>query len=288
MIHCHGCGQQIHETAPVCPKCGAPQNIFSTENIPAGVKGWSWGAFLLNWIWAIGNKTWIGLLALVPVIGLGICIWLGIQGREMAWKNKQWKNLEHFNRVQKKWSQWAVGIVIVCLVIGAAGAVYQAYEEKLNQAAFAAAQMQMRIELEAAQAKLEKEEQEVRAKAAKEQSESLQVHLFFDGGDSTNPTVTEALDFNATKTATFCYDTQAINKIQLSGIQKSLTLILLEISNEENPRVLKKFEGIDVNGNTTVDKKTINIEDGPGSYEIKIIKNNNVLFNGIITSQGCT
>ena len=34
--------------------------------IPPGVAGWSWGAFLLNWIWAIGNRTWIGLLALVP------------------------------------------------------------------------------------------------------------------------------------------------------------------------------------------------------------------------------
>ena len=34
--------------------------------IPDGVKGWSWGAFLLNWIWAIGNSTWIGLLCLIP------------------------------------------------------------------------------------------------------------------------------------------------------------------------------------------------------------------------------
>lgn len=24
-VHCRGCGQQIHETAPTCPKCGAPQ-----------------------------------------------------------------------------------------------------------------------------------------------------------------------------------------------------------------------------------------------------------------------
>lgn len=25
MIHCRGCGKQIHETAPSCPHCGAPQ-----------------------------------------------------------------------------------------------------------------------------------------------------------------------------------------------------------------------------------------------------------------------
>jgi len=29
--------------------------------IPEGVKGWSSGAFFLGWIWAIGNKTWMGL-----------------------------------------------------------------------------------------------------------------------------------------------------------------------------------------------------------------------------------
>lgn len=26
-VHCRGCGHQIHETAPTCPKCGAPQSV---------------------------------------------------------------------------------------------------------------------------------------------------------------------------------------------------------------------------------------------------------------------
>ncbi|MDP9996470.1 hypothetical protein J2W28_006951 [Variovorax boronicumulans] len=26
-VHCRGCGVQIHETAPTCPKCGAPQHL---------------------------------------------------------------------------------------------------------------------------------------------------------------------------------------------------------------------------------------------------------------------
>lgn len=25
-VHCRGCGHQIHETAPTCPKCGAPMS----------------------------------------------------------------------------------------------------------------------------------------------------------------------------------------------------------------------------------------------------------------------
>ncbi len=78
---------------------------------PPGVKGWSWGAFLLNWIWSIGNKTWIGLLALIPYVGFIVGIYLGIKGRELAWRNKRWDSLEHFNRVQRQWSMWALIIV---------------------------------------------------------------------------------------------------------------------------------------------------------------------------------
>jgi uncharacterized membrane protein YgcG len=39
-----------------------------------------------------------------------VAFWLGFKGREMAWKARQWESLDHFNRVQRKWSRWAVGI----------------------------------------------------------------------------------------------------------------------------------------------------------------------------------
>ena len=91
--------------------------------IPEGVKGWSWGAFMLNWIWAIGNKTWIGLLTFVPYIGFIMAIILGVKGREWAWQNKQWDSLEHFNRVQRKWSFWGIIIFVGSIVLGIAAAV---------------------------------------------------------------------------------------------------------------------------------------------------------------------
>lgn len=34
-VHCRGCGTQIHETAPTCPKCGAPQNIGNARLVAA-------------------------------------------------------------------------------------------------------------------------------------------------------------------------------------------------------------------------------------------------------------
>ena len=85
---------------------------------PPGIKGWSWGAFLLNWIWAIGNRTWIGLLAIVPYIGFIMVFYLGFKGREMAWRNKRWDSIDEFNRVQKKWSKWGVILVVGIMGIG--------------------------------------------------------------------------------------------------------------------------------------------------------------------------
>lgn len=91
--------------------------------IPGGVKGWSWGAFLLNWIWSIGNRTWIGLLALVPYAGFIMAIVLGIKGREWAWRNKRWDSLDHFTRVQRRWSLWALILVGGSMLLGILAAI---------------------------------------------------------------------------------------------------------------------------------------------------------------------
>jgi uncharacterized membrane protein YvbJ len=31
MVFCRGCGKEIHESAPTCPHCGAPQGIASNQ-----------------------------------------------------------------------------------------------------------------------------------------------------------------------------------------------------------------------------------------------------------------
>ncbi|MGD0016722.1 MAG: hypothetical protein ABSC38_04290 [Verrucomicrobiia bacterium] len=91
--------------------------------IPDGVKGWSWGAFLLNWIWGLFNKTYIALLCLVPYVGFIMVIVLGVKGREWAWRNRKWESVEHFNSVQKKWSYWGVAIFCVAFFAGFLAAI---------------------------------------------------------------------------------------------------------------------------------------------------------------------
>ncbi len=84
-------------------------------NIPKGVKGWSWGAFFLSWIWALGNRVWIGLLAIIPVVNIVMAVILGIKGREWAWKTNRWSTLDEFNKSQRNWS--LAGWIIFSLLI---------------------------------------------------------------------------------------------------------------------------------------------------------------------------
>jgi hypothetical protein len=73
--------------------------------VPPELQGWNWGAFLLTWIWGIGNKVWLALLALIPIpiAGLAVAIVLGVKGNEWAWQSKKWDSIEQFRRTQRTW-----------------------------------------------------------------------------------------------------------------------------------------------------------------------------------------
>jgi hypothetical protein len=44
-------------------------------------------------------------------------IWLGMKGREMAWKNDVWESAEHFNRVQRRWSQCGLVVTVIGVIV---------------------------------------------------------------------------------------------------------------------------------------------------------------------------
>lgn len=82
--------------------------------VPPQVRGWNWGAFLLNWIWGIGNSTYIALLMFVPLVNLVMPFVLGAKGSEWAWRNRTWRSVEQFKSAQRKWA-WS-GLVVVLLM----------------------------------------------------------------------------------------------------------------------------------------------------------------------------
>jgi hypothetical protein len=85
--------------------------------VPREVAGWNWGAFLLSFIWSIGNNVWIGLLSLIPYAGIIMFIVLGVKGNEWAWQNKRWDSIEHFKRTQRKWRNWGLALLAIGLSI---------------------------------------------------------------------------------------------------------------------------------------------------------------------------
>lgn len=94
------------------------------------LKDFNWGAFLLSWIWGVGNKSYITLISLpiglicgfIPIIGpaiiLGLCIWFGIMGNRWAYANKEWENIDSFIAIQKKWAIAGLIAFVLCFIIG--------------------------------------------------------------------------------------------------------------------------------------------------------------------------
>ncbi len=82
--------------------------------VPPELKGWNWGAFLLNWIWGIGNSTYIAFLMFVPLVNIVMFFMLGAKGNEWAWRNRTWRDIEHFKQTQRKWRN--AGLILLFVV----------------------------------------------------------------------------------------------------------------------------------------------------------------------------
>ena len=85
--------------------------------IPPEIDRWNWGAFLLNWIWGVGNNTFIALLMFVPLVNLVMPFVLGAKGSRWAWRNGRWDNVEHFKRVQRLWAIWGSVIWLASITL---------------------------------------------------------------------------------------------------------------------------------------------------------------------------
>lgn len=122
------------------------QNYGQTENtsgmkgaVPTELQGgWNWGAFAFGWIWLFNHKLpllAVGVLALniteralsrsgqegpsliLSLALLGVAIYLGIVGNRLGWQNRRFDSVEDFKACQRVWMRWAIGFLIVFLLI---------------------------------------------------------------------------------------------------------------------------------------------------------------------------
>ncbi len=85
--------------------------------LPAELQGVNFGAFFLNWIWAIAHNYWLGLLCFVPCVGFVMQFYMLFKGNEIAWQNRRWDSVQQFKEVQHKWMLWGVGLLVVSCVL---------------------------------------------------------------------------------------------------------------------------------------------------------------------------
>jgi hypothetical protein len=98
----------------------AAEALNQPAEIPRELDRWSWGAFFLHWIWGLGNNTLIALLMWVPFVNIVMIFILGARGNAWAWRNKAWRDVDHFKRVQKAWAIWGLVSWIAVIAIFAA------------------------------------------------------------------------------------------------------------------------------------------------------------------------
>jgi hypothetical protein len=93
--------------------------------VPSEVRRWNWGGLLLTWVWGIGNSTYIAFLCFVPFLNIIMPFVLGAKGSEWAWRNRRWKSVEHFRKVQRNWTLaglivWLVIPLLAVLIVAGA------------------------------------------------------------------------------------------------------------------------------------------------------------------------
>lgn len=108
---------------------------------PLNLSEWSWGAFVLYWIWGFFNGCWwmflvkmgiffLGVLLcwipfgtiFISIVDLGISVLFGVKGTEWAWNNRSWNSISHFRQTQDTWNKvglalFLFGIVIIVITV---------------------------------------------------------------------------------------------------------------------------------------------------------------------------
>ena len=92
-------------------------NAVATNEIPNEIKRWNWGAFMFNYVWGIGHRTYLPLLVLIPFFNLVWVFICGAKGNQWAWKNGNYGSAEEFMKMQESWNRAGFVSFIITIAV---------------------------------------------------------------------------------------------------------------------------------------------------------------------------
>lgn len=109
--------------------------------------GFNWGAFMLPFFWGLTHRAYVtlivfglfiievalnmgqivaaynrnmvtihlvaGITALLQVVGIGCCVWFGLNGNAWAWQHRRFESVAHCRQVQHVWMVWSVVLFVL-------------------------------------------------------------------------------------------------------------------------------------------------------------------------------
>ena len=105
---------------------GTAREVLSgtPQALPNCLEKWNWGAFLLGWIWGIGNGVYWPLICLIPYVGqiasIIIIFILGANGSHYAWDKFNGTAAE-FDEKQRNWSIAGIAVFGIGMVLALIG-----------------------------------------------------------------------------------------------------------------------------------------------------------------------
>lgn len=98
-----------------------------TNTVEPNLKKWNWGAAFLSIFWGVGNKSYLALLSLVPIVNLFWWIVCGIKGNKWAWESGIFKDVESFDAAQGTWNRAGIVSLIFTIIGFVIGLIFYTY-----------------------------------------------------------------------------------------------------------------------------------------------------------------
>ena len=104
------------------PADGNTSGMGEGYAVPPFTQGWTFAGCLPFGLFAfLNNSTLWGVLGLggmiISALQLVYAIYVGIEGRKLAWKNRRFESVQQFEETMRAWNNWGLGCLVAQVIM---------------------------------------------------------------------------------------------------------------------------------------------------------------------------